>query len=333
MHDLENNTRNSWTNKLRRLKWRLYYAVPFRNCPVNLLKHGLFTNRYIPKVIYLEVTNRCNARCFMCPNQKMKRGRGDMPWDVFQKIVDECVKFEGRGLHFILHKDGEPLMDKLLFERIDYLKKTMKKSTVHFNTNAMLLDDEKASKILNSPLDSITFSVDGASASTYEKIRAGLKYEVVVDNINRFFEKKKMQNSHLHVTMQMVVDNDNISEVEKYRELWQDKANRVFIKEMHNFLVQNTSMHQEGLSAKQIRRCHMPFMVMLFYWNGDVGLCCWDYDNLVGLGNIHENSLLEIFNNEKIQYIRNAMIKMDCKQIKPCNICSQIYGLDGPPWQ
>jgi MoaA/NifB/PqqE/SkfB family radical SAM enzyme len=239
------------------------------------------------------------------------------------------MEFEGSGINFFLHKDGEPLMDPLLFKRINYIKKIMKKSTVHFNTNASLLNDSNIKKILDSPLDSITFSVDGASITSFEHIRKGLDYKIVKRNIENFFEKKKSSGKKIDVIMQMVVDQSNIHEMSEYRKLWRDKADKIFFKTMHNFLVQKTSIHGSELSDKQLDRCKMPFVVMLFYWNGDAALCCWDYDHFVDLGNIKDDSLLKIYNSSKYQEIREAMRRKDCKKIKPCNICSQIYGRDG----
>ena len=82
-----------------------------------------------------------------------------------------------------MHKDGEPLLDKLLFKRIDYIKENLKNSEVGLNSNAMLMDEEKARKICESGLDTISFSVDGASKQTYEYIRVNLNYDVVKKNI------------------------------------------------------------------------------------------------------------------------------------------------------
>lgn len=317
---------------IERFKTNLFFALPCRNHVINVLKHKQFNNLYIPEVIHIEVTNYCNAKCTLCPHTKMKRSKGYMPWHIFEKIVNECTQFEGTGLKFILHKDGEPLMDSLLFKRIDFIKEKVKKSKVHFNTNAMLLSEDKIINILNSPLDSITFSVDGASSETFDNIRIGLKYETVEENILNFFKKKKGMDKNIHVTMQMVINKDNMYEISKYKELWVEKADRIFIKKAHNFLVQKTSIHGSDLSEKQLSRCRMPFLLMLFYWNGDVALCCWDYDNLVGLGNVERDSILNIYNNAKFNEIREAMKIKNCKDIKPCNICSQIYGKDGPLW-
>ena len=130
--------------------------------------------------------------------------------------------------------------------------------------------------------------------------------------------------------MQMVVNNDNKHETSKYRKLWGNKVDRVFCKEMHDFLVQKTSIRGGVTSKKQLSRCLMPFSTMLFFWTGEVGLCCWDYDNLIKLGHIETDSLINIYSNEKFDKIRIAMRKKQCESIYPCNACAQIYGYDGP---
>jgi hypothetical protein len=318
---------------LQGVKRDLYFAaVPWCNYPINLFWHHRLSGQYIPKVLYIEGTNCCNARCIMCPHEKMTRPRGHMEWDLFRGIVDQCAQFEGRGLRLFLHKDGEPLMDPLLFDRIEYAGKALRRSTLHFNTNAALLDEEKCERILGSGLNSITFSVDGGSAETYERIRAGLKYEAVRSNIERYFRLRGGPRRGPRVILQMVMNRDNRHEVDAFRRQWEDRADAVFIKPMHNFLVQGTALCGGDVGQVQVARCTMPSHVMLFYQNGDVGLCCWDFDHIRKLGNARDGSLLELFNSDAYAEVRRAMQRKDCAGISPCCSCSQIYGHDGPMW-
>jgi MoaA/NifB/PqqE/SkfB family radical SAM enzyme len=283
---------------------------------------------FIPKTIYIETTNLCNSKCLMCPHEKMKRSPGNMSWALFKKIIDECKTFEGAGLIIALHKDGEPLLDPLLFEKIKYIKEYLRNSTVMFNSNAMLLDKDKARRLLDSGLDRVTFSVDGASKETYEKIRVGLKYDVVKKNLDMFFELKKASTNKTRVTMQMVVCKDNKSEVEKYNKQWLGKADRIFFKSMHNFLDMGTSIKTKRSSKRQLHFCKQPFDLLMIYWNGDIGLCCWDYNNFYNLGNVKRDKIIDVYNNKKFKEVRTAMCNMNAKTLKPCDKCSQIYGED-----
>lgn len=318
---------NRWTQAL------YFQGLPWLNGPLNTWEHKRWTLRYLPRSIYIETTNYCNAHCIMCPHDKMKRARGHMDMDLFRKIVDDAAAFEGRGLNLFLHKDGEPLMDPMLFERIRYAKEKLPRSRVHFNTNAALLDDEKAEQILASPLDSMVCSIDGATKATYERIRVGLDYDRVTANVRALLERKRARGSRLHVILQMVADRDNLAEAEAYRRLWAATADKVVIKPMHNFLVQGTALKGGEVGSRQQARCTMPFRVMLIYCDGDVGLCCWDYDRIMPLGDVRTRSLEEAFNSDAFDKVREAMRRMDCRAIRPCNVCSQIFGQDGPMWR
>ena len=287
-------------------------------------RNGLFS----PSLIYLEVTNHCNAACIMCPHKKMKRGKGFMSWELFQKIIDELKTCGRKEPMIFLHLVGEPLMDPLLFRRIEYIKKNMPEAFVRLNTNAMLLDGSRARQLLDSGIDNMTFSINGASKEIYEKIGVGLDYEIVKKNLDGFFELKKRHPSRIKVIMQMVMCEENKHEVREYKRLWSGKADFVFIKPMHNFLDMGTSIKTKGMAEKQLNFCSQPFDTLLVYWNGDVGLCCWDYDHLRDLGNVAENRILDVYNNENFRKVRTAMCRMDCRAISPCNKCSKIYGHD-----
>lgn len=283
---------------------------------------------HIPTQIFIETTNFCNSNCKMCPHRKMKREKGYMSQGLFEKIINECKSFETKRLQFLLQNQGEPLLDTLLFRRIEYIKKNLFKSKIILNSNAMLLDENKAKQILDLGVDRVIFSVDGASQETYEEIREGLKYDVVKRNIEYFLKLKKDNAYRTKAIMQMVVCDRNKHEIDKYKELWLEKVDEIHFKPMHSFLDMETSIKTKFLRTKQLAFCESPYEVMIIYWNGDIGLCCWDYDNEAKIGNIENDSLINIYNNNKYQMIRALMNRMDCRTISPCNRCSLIYGKD-----
>ena len=63
---------------------------------------------------------------------------------------------------------------------------------------------------------------------------------------------------------------------------------------------------------------------------GDAGLCCWDYDHLIPPGNVRDDTLLDLYNGAAFAAVRGAMIRRACSDLRPCNTCSRIYGLDDP---
>ena len=170
--------------------------------------------------------------------------------------------------------------------------------------------------------------MDGASAKTYEQIRVGLKYDTVVNNIDRFFALKKKRFSKILVTIQMVVNLINKCEIEAFRQHWSTKADALYLKTMHNFLDMNTSIKTTKLSQKPLYFCRRPFSELVIYWNGKTGLCCWDYDNFLDLGSVVNDKLTNVYNNQMFTKVRTALCKNNPEQIYPCRQCSQIYGQD-----
>lgn len=54
--------------------------------------------------------------------------------------------------------------------------------------------------------------------------------------------------------------------------------------------------------------CPNPFKQFAILWNGDVSLCCLDYDGQLKVGNIHEESIESVMHGEAAMKVRAAML-------------------------
>ena len=64
----------------------------------------------LPEIVQIESTNICNAKCVFCPRDEMHRRQGIMSFELFMKIVDDCVAL---GItHVRVHNYGEPFVDR-----------------------------------------------------------------------------------------------------------------------------------------------------------------------------------------------------------------------------
>lgn len=283
----------------------------------------------IPEVVYIETTNKCNAKCIMCPHDKMKRPLLTMSQDTFEKIIDGIKEYDLSKTQLFLHKEGEPLCDEDIAERISYACSQISNvKEVGINTNAMLLTKEKADRLLESGMNLIFFSVDGTSADTYERIRVNCKYDVVEKNIEYFLQKRLERKKEIRVVMQMLITNFNRAEKDVFIEKWNKYDVEFYFKEMHCYLDGGHSTFDKPSFIKQINCCTDPFRILVYYADGRVGSCCWDYNNEYVIGDARENDMVQLFNGESIQYIRERQKMLDCGQITPCNRCGRIYGKD-----
>ena len=118
----------------------------------------------------------------MCPWHEMRAPQADMDWETYKKIArsfDEVEEIDLAG-------GGEPLMHPLLLRMIALAKESG--CGAGFSTNATLLFPEVSEELIQFGLDWIAYSVDGATAGTYERIRRGASFDEIIDHIS-FLER------------------------------------------------------------------------------------------------------------------------------------------------
>ena len=130
----------------------------------NSVKDALGRLLYIipdyPSQAQIEITNRCNLTCKMCPRDYFSLLKEDMPLETFKKIVDrlENIKL------LTLTGWGEPLVHPHIFEMITYCKERGYK--VKLTTNGILLTPDIRQKVLSSGLDEITISLESVNKAS-----------------------------------------------------------------------------------------------------------------------------------------------------------------------
>ena len=67
---------------------------------------------------------------------------------------------------------------------------------------------------------------------------------------------------------------------------------------------------------------------MTIDWNGDVLVCMQDWNKKIKFGNIHSNTLLEIWKNKIYSKYRMSLIK-GSRKLSPCNKCNADGTLHG----
>lgn len=169
--------------------------------------------RYMPIKMDFENVSRCNFRCVMCQVSDWEKGTRaeDMPFEKFKEMIDEQyglfeIKIQGMG---------EPTLQKDEYiKMIRYARS--KRIWVRTTTNTSLLHRwDMYKKLVDSGVNEIQISVDGASQETMESIRRGSKFQLVVDNcklINAYCREKNV----LRTRMWVVVQRLNIHELDKF---------------------------------------------------------------------------------------------------------------------
>ena len=127
--------------------------------------------RGLPVEYIVETTAKCNLYCPMCPRETHKQPKEDMADDIFERLVRDS----GRSAeHMMLIGLGEPLIDEKIFDRIEFCERH--KISTLLSTNGVLLDEQMSAKLLDTPLEHVTLSFDGATKESYEFYRKGARF-------------------------------------------------------------------------------------------------------------------------------------------------------------
>jgi len=276
------------------------------------------TLRGLPVEYIVETTAKCNLYCPMCPRETYKQPKEDMSDEIFERLVAES----GRSAeHMMLIGLGEPFMDRKIFDRIEYCERHNVSTLL--STNGTFLDEKTSARLLDSSLEHITLSFDGATRDSYEYYRKGAKFEKVRDNFVRFARMKHQRRAKVQVVVQMVRMQRNAGEVDDFVRFWTGVPgiDQVRIKEDETQLLQPEAGHP----AEDWRYpCHYLWRGPLYVkHNGDVYPCCQSY-MLDGkpIGNAGEQPLEEIWNSEPMRSMRRAHVAGRVRDVDVCARCT-----------
>jgi radical SAM protein with 4Fe4S-binding SPASM domain len=131
------------------------------------------------------------------------------------EIIDKLV--EG-GVEYLSLLGGEPLMMKEdLFSVVEHaVSKGLKISLV---SNGLLLRDRIMERVIDSGINRLVISVEGASSETHDFVRGKNTFERVVNNIKNVTNYIEKKGSPLHVNINTVLNRLNYPEIEEMIDL------------------------------------------------------------------------------------------------------------------
>jgi len=150
---------------------------------------------FLPSVIRIDLTYKCNLRCKICfefgenPQKRFMddKGNTDIPIEDLKKVVDEVNFFKPT---FYL-SGGEPLVYPKIIELLEYLQH--KRLYCLINTNGILLE-KYARDLVKLGVDKIIVSIDGPEE--VHDLNRGKTFKRIIEGIEIIKEMKNKENSH-----------------------------------------------------------------------------------------------------------------------------------------
>jgi MoaA/NifB/PqqE/SkfB family radical SAM enzyme len=275
-----------------------------------------------PSIENVEITNVCNMKCRTCVI--VEREPTHMEEHEVRKFLD-LNRDIVRDKYIWLHVSGEPLMHPKLGKIISMFRK--EGAYPRLSTNCMLLYGERAEEILDSGLEEIVFSIDGATEETYNLLRRGGNFGKVVSNALGFLEAKEKRGSKKPITQaQLVRTRVNEHEVGDFIDYWsKTPVNWINIKNASSRLgkIRNPSLVNYKGTHKEYP-CLWPWRAVLVLSGGDVVPCCNDMNGYAPMGNAFEKPIADIWNGEPFVAFRKGHVTGKGHEI--CEGCSDYRG-------
>jgi len=261
-----------------------------------------------PFHLVLESGNMCNLRCPLCPTPSREKRipKGFLTLENAKKIIDQFPAL----LHINLSLWGEPFLNKEIFDVIKYAKDNNIEVLVQSNLN--IFNEDMARKLVESKLDILQISLDGASQETYEKYRVGGTFDRVIANIDLIRKIQQEAGNHTtRIIWKMVVNKFNEHEKEKAKEWAQELGVDFTVVEIYTPPgVESEWKPKEAFSdsfkihTDIVESCYSLWQVATVNFNGDVIPCCSEFSPKDAIGNLFQEPFKRIWNNKKIRNLR-----------------------------
>jgi radical SAM protein with 4Fe4S-binding SPASM domain len=269
---------------------------------VKPLTTGPFLNRKL-KVdeIFLETTNRCNARCIHCAYCVMERERGAMDFELFKRCVDE-IGAKHLTKQVSLWGVGEPYLTPDFIKYCAY-------AIANANTKVVVTTNGVLINTVPEGLDTLVISFNGGTRDSYQKIMR-LDFDKTVEKIfalHQAGEFWKAKNVEIHCLML----EDNRGEEQDFLDLFSSLTG-VRLRISYKFDNWANHVNDRNISPhKTARRVPCPFALSSLFvsQSGKVLQCPLDVNQEYVIGDVNEASLTDVFDGASKQALIKAHLK------------------------
>ena len=281
-----------------------------------------------PKSVKIELTGRCNYRCGFCALRMrdcQPKADEDMDLEFFKEITVDMFNAGVReiGVFYL----GESLMNpNLTVKAIEWLK-MMGMPYVFLTTNGSLATPAVLHRLMAAGLDSLKFSINAADMEQFEEVM-GVKRKLYADALENLKAAYEIRESCGYATKlyasSIRYDGDQQARMEElvsrrvrpYVDEWYELplySMGSVATERERELGYRPTAGNQGRIGGLVRPlpCWSAFTEGHVRSDGVVSLCCFDADGRFQVGNLHEDSWMDIWHNDKFTEIRRAHLKED----------------------
>lgn len=302
---------------------------------MTILNTGLIP---FPHVLRIEPASQCNLACSHCPTGTVDMDRGIMGEDVFEKVLSEISAHKDSIKVIVLYHGGEPLLNSNFYSMVTRIKDIDNSIYIKTVSNGMALTKKHAEDILNSGIDLIEFSLDGESPDESQHVRVDSNTQRIIKNIKGLITLKKSRNAakpEIYIVTTQFLRDKNFTEplgvpavpgwlehlfegdVSGYKPAYAIKWPHMGNSGKFDFF--------KPVGGTGSDECDHVINTLTVRADGSVVPCCLDLTSKLVMGNILEESLMDIWTGRKY-----SMLRQSIKSKNYISICSTCFVVRPP---
>jgi pyruvate-formate lyase-activating enzyme len=276
-----------------------------------------------PPSVKIELTARCDLKCFFCATSHRLRGRGDISWPLLTRLLREMRTAGVReiGLFYL----GESMLYPRLGEAIEFAKRECGYPYVFLTTNGRTATPERLRACFAAGLDSLKFSLNAADAEQYRSVTGVDAFDKVIANIKAaqaVRDEVERETGHRCALYASSILYDG----EPCRCMAATIADIVPYLDEHYFL---PLYGQAGLTAgargtqpvagnigrvgalRDPLPCWSLFTEGHVTYDGLLSACCFDHDGRFTMGDLNTDGFMPAWHSQAFQSLRQAHLARD----------------------
>ncbi len=275
------------------------------------------SNLEYPRLVSIETTNRCNAKCPFCPNNALMRDRRTMEDALFEKLIDDCTAFPLPSIEPFLN--GEPFVDSKIIPRMEYIRKKLPNTKLRIYTNGYALSPKKTDALVGLGIDHLYVSLNTLNPKTYRETM-GFELEKTLSNMRYLTEPSRKDKIARKITFRMTrLDNTPLSEQDEFWEFCKRRGVRPFMVALFNYKGEvKSTFPVPSYPCEHITRLDVLS-------NGLVTLCCMDQEGAYSWGDATRDSILDIYHSKTARMYRAMHRTGRRKDVEPCGDCNVFW--------
>src|SRR5215471_13904184 len=305
--------------------------MPMPEHSTDYVYNQLKARNFVPKEINVQISRRCNLNCYMCGWEVWGRNKGNMPMEMFQRVVRQAAEFGIPKLAFTAAQ-GEPLLNNRAEEYIHMALDAGFKTSI--NTNCTTLGDRNIAMLVKAAKRgkfTVQASFSGYDKASHEDVYVGSRFEDTSRKLATCYRAFLEAGLDKAFTINGIIKDSQQRHKDYLLSIGIDPDCAVMHRPDNFAGIVKVGVPRKGgvyshWALGELHLCPILAHKLVVYDDGQVSACaCRDSENIMNIGNIMEETLFMMRWGSKFQRFVDAFLARDISGLKLCSKCDIPY--------